>query len=326
MAKKQFLSLGFFIGSILFAVAMLYFPVLSLMSIFMSVICFSLSIIFTPRLWTIGVCTPIVFLFVWLISGRVSAALLFTIIFLPVGLALGLGLRKKKSFNDIVSFSTLNIAIIGILFFIVFIGELSNGSFNSKEALEPIFLEIKAALVEVFSVEDSSVNSFLLSYGVSSEQYVNAIFKSFVYNIPTFYVVFMLALSVSCYWVLKVVMKRTAKFNKIPDNFDCCRISYVGAISYFASTFLYLFTSDSVFGMVISNFSNIMTYVFAYAGISVIAYFLNFKKVSSVLKYGLLIFAFSVCLLPVGALNLVALIGVVDSYWDIRKRLGGYNI
>ena len=125
---------------------------------------------------------------------------------------------------------------------------------------------------------------------------------------------------------MKAIMIRTQVPVSFMGRFDGFRVSYTGALIYFISSIIMLFASNSVFGIALSNFSNIMTYVFAYAGISLIAYFLDFKNFSPFFKGAILIVAFAICLVPTGLLNIISLLGVIDAYWNIREKLNNSGI
>lgn len=321
MVKKQILSGGLFVAAVLLAASAVIFPAVSFVSVFAASLVCAFAVITSSTPWIMGIGSLAAFVISWIISGSASAALLFLVLFLPVGAALGLGFKNKWGFNDVIAFAALNGAILGVIALIVFIGEFSGGSFDIKATMEPVLLNFKELLHSAFVIDDPAVNAFYEAMGISSEQYINVIYFSVVYNIPTFYICFILLIAVICYWLVKAFYKRTPEPIDFMGRFDGCRISRTGAILYSVSTLLYLFTSNTVFGIIVSNFSNIMTYVLAYAGVSFIAYLLDFKNVSSFIKTGVIIASIAVCLLPMGLLNIIALLGFFDSCWNIRDRL-----
>ncbi len=321
MIKKQILSGGLFVVAVLLAASAALFPSVSFVSVFAASLVGSFAVINSTNPWILGIGSFAAFVIAWIVSGSASAAVLFLILFLPVSSAIGLGFKNKWGFNDVMSFAVLNSAILGVIALVVFIGEFSGGSFDVKSVMEPVFLNFKELLHSAFAVDDPAVGAFYEAMGVSAEQYINVIYLSVVYNIPTFYICFILLISVLCYWLVKAFYKRTPEPVDFMGRFDGCRISRTGAILYSISTILYLFSSNTVFGIIVSNFSNVMTYVLAYAGISFIAYLLDFKNVSPFIKTGVIIASIAVCLLPMGLLNIISLLGFFDSCWNIRERL-----
>ncbi|MBE6891794.1 MAG: DUF2232 domain-containing protein [Ruminococcaceae bacterium] len=321
MMKKQVLSAGLFVVAAILAASAVLFPSVSLVSVFSSSLVCIFSVIFSSNLWVIGIGSLVTFILAWVLSGSASAALLFLILFLPIGVALGLGFRNKWSFNESISYAVLNASVLGVLAIIVFIGEFSGGSFDVKAVLEPVFLSFKDLLRSAFVIDDPSVNAFYGAMGYTAEQYVDRLYYSIVYSLPTFFVCFILLVSVICYWLIKFFFKRTTVQVDFMGRFDDCRIGRTGAILYSLATLFYLFSSHSVFGIVVLNFSNIMTYVLAYAGISFIAYLLDFKNFSQFFKVGIIIASIAVCIIPGGLLNIIALLGFLDSCWNFRERL-----
>lgn len=321
MVKKQILVSGLFIASVLVAVFAVFFPAISFVAVYAASLLCALSMIYVKQPWIQGIGSLVVFVAAWAISGSASAALLFLLLFLPIGVALGLSFKAKLQLNESVSFAVLNSVVFGVVALLVFIGEFSEGSFDIKSVLEPIFLTFKDNLQAAFTVNDQSFVSLFETMGVSVEQYVDYIYLNVIYNIPTFFVCFILFISVIVFWTLKAIFKRTPVKVDFMGRFDGCRISPVGAILYSVSTLLYLFSSTTAFGVAVSNFSNVMTYVMAYAGISLIAYFLDFKNFSPFIKNALIIVSVAVCLIPGGFLNIIALLGFLDSCWNIREKL-----
>jgi uncharacterized protein YybS (DUF2232 family) len=66
-----------------------------------------------------------------------------------------------------------------------------------------------------------------------------------------------------------------------------------------------------------------MTIVFAYAGLSLIGYFLNMKSISKFVRIIIYIAIIAISLIPFGFSGIIALIGVADSYYHIRQRMSG---
>lgn len=326
MAKKQIISVGCLIASVLLACATVFFPFTSLVTVYASAVFFAFAVITSPSLFVVWIGSALTFIAVLLFSGSVSGALMFLLMFFPVGSALGIGFRSKKGFNETMALVSLFAAGLGLLALILFVGEFSDWSFDAKDALSPVFNKMKEFMLESFSAADPAVNSLFESKGASLAQFVNTSCLLLVSYIPLIYMGFMLCLAVLAFWMIKAIMIRTDTPVNFMGRFDGCRISYLGALLYFISTIVMLFSSNSVLGIAIANFSNIMTYVFAYAGISLIAYFLDFKNFSPFFKWAILIFAFAVCLIPTGLLNIISLLGIVDAYWNIREKLNNSGI
>ncbi len=321
MVKKQILSVGLFAASVLLAAAAVFLPVISFVSVLLAGIACAVSVILSSTPWVMAVGALVSFLLAWLLTGSASAALLFLVLFLPVGFALGLSFKNKKGLNDTVSFAVLNSAVLGTLALIVFIGEFSGGSFDVKEALDPVLSSFKSGLHTVFATDDPAATALMMSLGFSVESYIESLYYTVIFNIPMFYVSFILLLTVISYWTVKFIFKHTAEPIDFMGRFDGCRVSRLSAILYSIASLIYLFSTSSVFGLFIANYYNIMTCVLAYAGLSFIAYLLDLKNFSPMLKYGILIAAVALSFLPFGFRNLISLLGFFDACWNLRERI-----
>jgi len=74
------------------------------------------------------------------------------------------------------------------------------------------------------------------------------------------------------------------------------------------------------------NFSGVMSVVLSFAGISLISFLLELKNVSDPIRYIIIAVLLFVGLMPFGLSYLLSLVGLLDSYLDIRERLKNSGI
>ena len=324
MLKKQIYSIGFFIASVLLAVASLILPVFFMsFSWVASIVCFFASVILSCVMFAFsvtnahsllipGIGVILAFLGSWLLSGSATFSILFLIIFIPAGTALGLGYKNKKMLNATVMKAAVNAVILGLIAFTVLIGEFSGGSFDVKEALGPMTEKLKQYLIELFSVEDPSVSMVFDRMEISPKAFALFIYDYFITNITTFYMSF---------WIIKGLMKRTDNQVSFMGRFSDCKISYVGSIFYLICVCCYMLLSEYDIAIAFYNYSNILRLVFIYAGVSLISYFLEFKKLSNFARNLILVIVIVISFTSTVLSSLVIFLGLLDSGMNFRNRI-----
>lgn len=315
MIKKQIISAALFLGAVLLASSVVYAPFFGFAAVIITGILFAVSVITAYSPWVTAAEIFAALLVFSLVSGYFSAAMLLCVLFVPVGASVGFAFRKKLGFNQTVQISVFSSILAGVLSAVVFIADFSD-PFSVKTAFAPFSDALKAYLSSV-----TSETGNLLASGTTTQDVADVLYKYIVYNIPAWFMLFVLLSTVVCYWSVKNLFKRTTEPVAFMGRFDSCRISVAGTVFYFVATVVYMFSSGTVISATLSNFTLILTYMFAYAGISLIAYLLDFKEFTPFLKGVIVAVVVAFCILPLGLASLVALLGAVDSYLNIRERL-----
>ncbi len=333
MIKKQIYSIGFFIAAVLFALSSLVLPgvivdfsllgsaVYLFAAIVIACVCLSFSVISSQSLWVVGVGILIAFIGSWIALGSASFALMFLILFVPVGSALGLGYRNKKILNDVAMGASVNAVVLGLIAFAVLIGELSGGSFSVEDALRPLSESLKQYCIDLFTVDVEAFELFYKMQGISAKAFALFVHQYIIANIPTFYMSVILLETVVGFWIIKAIMKRTDEQVSFMGRFSDCRISAVGSVFYVICHVLYLIFGDSAVSVAFLNYSNILNYIYVYAGLSLIAFFLELKNWSSGMRTVVLAVVTMVCLVSPTLSVLVSMLGLFDSGLNIRERL-----
>lgn len=333
MVKKQIYSIGFFIAAVLFAFSALILPsilidfsllgatVYLFAAIVIACVFLAFSVTSSQSLWVVGVGVILTFIGSWIVSGSASFSLLFLILFVPVGATLGFGYRNKKILNDVAMGASVSAVVFGLIAFAVLIGELSGGSFSVEEALRPISESFKQYCIDIFTADVESFELFYKMQGISAKAFALFVYQYIIANIPTFYMSVILLETVFGFWIIKAIMKRTDEQVSFMGRFSDCRISVVGSVFYVICHVLYLIFGDSSVAVAFLNYSNILNYIYVYAGISLIAFFLELKNWSSGMRTVVLAVVIFVCLFAPSLSVLVSMLGLFDSGLNIRGRL-----
>jgi len=333
MVKKQIYSIGLCLASILFAFSSVILPGIFMnisllgsvfcffISIILSCVCFAFSVIFSPSLWVVGIGVILSFLGTWFVFGSATSAILFLLIFVPVGVALGFGYRNQKILNDTVMAAAINATVLGLIAFAVLIGESSGGSFDITAALEPISKSFEDFLVGIFTDEAVASNPLFFMLGTTPKAFAFFLYSYIISNIPTFYMSFILFEAVVSFWIIKSIMKRTKESVSFMGRFCDCKVSFIAVVFYCISNIVCMLFPDRDFTFAFSNYSNILNLVFIYAGISLIAYFLEFKNFGTVTKNIILVFVIVIGFTSPILSVIVSMLGFFDSGINIRNRL-----
>ncbi|MBQ2882035.1 MAG: DUF2232 domain-containing protein [Clostridia bacterium] len=333
MIKKQIYSIGFFIAAVLFAISSLILPgllmsfsllgsgICLLVLLVVSCICLAFSVVASQTLWVVGVGVIIAFIGSWIVLSSASAALMFLILFVPVGVALGFGYRNKKNLNNTVMGAAVNATVLGLIAFIVLIGELSGGSFSVSEALGPLSENLRQSCIDFFAADVETFEMVYQMLGVSAKAFALFVYSYIIANIPTFYMSAVLLQAVLGFWLIKSVMKRTEEQVSFMGRFSDCRVSFVAAVFYVICNVCYFIFSESDISAAFLSYSNILHYVFIYAGISLVAFFLELKNWGNGIRTVVLAVVIFVCIAFPQLSSLVSILGLFDSGMNIRERL-----
>jgi len=253
-----------------------------------------------------------------LVTGDPLPGLFILMIFFPVGLAVGIAFGAKRNLNSAGATSLLFSAVYFFLVFIVYavsatypdisITDAANGI---KETFLPQIENLLSSLIE--AQPDPSV--YTNTYSVST-------IASYIFSyVPTAFAIWCLFTSTVSFWILKRVFKSFSTDVSFAGTFSSFRVSRTGAFIYFFVSVISLFSIGSAVGAAALNYTAVMSLVFSYAGISLISFFLELKNISSVVRYLIIGILFVLGLMPFGLSYILSLLGLVDSYLDIRGKL-----
>jgi uncharacterized protein YybS (DUF2232 family) len=180
---------------------------------------------------------------------------------------------------------------------------------------------IKQFISETYDIIISGISN--TDIVIAKDTFVDSTYTQLIYSLPYYITAVILVIIILSYWLLKFILKGLSINVSHMGAFTTLTISRTGAIIYFICTLLSIFMSTGAENVVLYNFVSIMTVVFAYAGLSLIGYFLNMKSISKAIRIIIYIAIIAISLIPFGFSGIIALIGVADSYYHIRQRMSG---
>lgn len=264
--------------------------------------------------------TAVIFGSALFITGSVTVSFLILLTFLPIGVALGIAMMKKLNLNGTVALS-ISVSIIFVLIIIFFFVFEYSTKFSLEEAFAPIGASLKSVIAQSYDILVGGMNNTDIIAG--RDTFIEGSYQQLILSIPYYITAVLLFIIILSYWLLKFLLKGLSINVSHMGAFTTLTISRTGAVIYFICTLLSIFMSTGVESIVVYNFTSIMTLIFAYAGLSLIAYILNMKSISKIVRIIIYIAIIVICIIPFGFSGLVALVGIADSYYHIRKRMAG---
>lgn len=241
--------------------------------------------------------------------------LLILAMFFPVGWAVGTAYLMKRNLNSAgamaVMFGAVFIFAVFAVYALFTVGNFADAAENLKNTFVP---QVESMLTEAFSVQSEITDNMYL-YSVST--IASAIFS----YIPAAIAIWYLFCSAVSFSVLRKALKAAQEDVSFMGEFSDFRVSRAGAVAYFIASLISLLTLGSAVGTATLNFTGVMSVVLAYAGISLVNYILDFKNIPDILRRIIIIALFAVGILPIGISYLLSILGLVDSYLNIRERL-----
>jgi hypothetical protein len=243
--------------------------------------------------------------------------LLLLATFFPVGWAVGSSYLMKRNLNSAGAMSVLFGAVFLLAVFAVYalFSAPDGGSFAGvAESLREAFVSRVETALESAIAAQPEIPSNVALYSVPS--IAAAIFS----YIPAAIAIWYLACAAVSFAVLRKAQRAIGNDISFMGEFSDFRVSKAGAIVYFIASLISLLTMGSVAGTAALNFTGVMSTVLSYAGIALIAYILDFKNISGVFRRIIIVALFVIGILPIGISYILSLVGLVDSYLNIRER------
>lgn len=250
--------------------------------------------------------------------------LMILLLFYPAGLAAGYCCMMKKRVNSIGAHALLYGSVFFLLVFIVYaiFSTYPDISFTTaSENIKNMFIpEIEKAISAIFGGGQDTASEYDYIY---SYEYLATLVYSYI---PTVVGLWLLVSSYIASRGLKLIYKYFDQDASFMGGFSDFRVSRTGAYVYFLATIVSLFAMGSALSVTALNFSGVMSVVLSFAGISLISFLLELKNVSDPIRYIIIAVLLFVGLMPFGLSYLLSLVGLLDSYLDIRERLKNSGI
>lgn len=243
--------------------------------------------------------------------------LLLLAMFFPVGWAVGTAYHMKKNLNSAGAMAVLFGAVFLFATFAVYaLFSSEGGSFAAAaEGLRETFTsQVETVLQTAISSQPELTDNMYL-YSASS--IASAVFS----YIPAALAIWYLACSAVAFAVLRKAEKTAGNDVSFMGEFGDFRVSRTGAIFYFLASLISLLSMGSPVGTAALNFTAVMSVVLSFGGIALINYILEFKNISDIVRRIIIIALFVIGILPIGFAYLLSLLGLVDSYINIREKL-----
>lgn len=272
-----------------------------------------------------------VFLIVLLYTKKASLSLLYMFLFLPVGVAVGVSYRRKNDLGQAVLIALLVSALMFLLMCVSYILEVSP-IFSVRDALEPFRQMVSSvsdwiySQISAYAATDTS-NVFAPYLSMTRESFANTIFFQVVYSAPIVLGAIVMIVTALVYFVMKFLLRRMKNDVSFMTSFDLVRVTKGTAVLYMISTVLSVFlsfaTQSVAFYLVVYILSSLLGIVLSFCGLSVVWAFLKTRDISGIVRIILFIFIIFVCLVITFLPSLLAFLGVLDTFTDIRSRFSG---
>lgn len=276
-----------------------------------------------------------------IVFRSLATSLLIFVLFLPIGLATGLVIKKKGAVNSSVFISVIAVLLSGICAFCAYVYE-TNSSFSIPKAVEPIQEQLKASTDDIAklyctknkngkSAYELITNKTLTDAELSdcAKDISTQAYESTLVGIPIVIGEGILLTALICYYVAKSVLKKS--LNGEGTAFSDIRVSKTGAaitvLCLFVNFFATLTLSDMSPTTALLNtpwlftlniFATLMNSVLAVAGISVITHIV--KKVNLPKKNKMTLLVFTVVGFLLFGINIFSIVGTADSFFDFRRK------
>ena len=162
---------------------------------------------------------------------------------------------------------------------------------------------------------------------MTRESFANTIFFQVVYSAPIVLGAIVMIVTALVYFVMKFLLRRMKNDVSFMTSFDLVRVTKGTAVLYMISTVLSVFlsfaTQSVAFYLVVYILSSLLGIVLSFCGLSVVWAFLKTRDISGIVRIILFIFIIFVCLVITFLPSLLAFLGVLDTFTDIRSRFSG---
>ena len=304
---------------VVLAIAAVFFPVSFIPFSFAATALFAvataLSVSKTQRMITQGIIAA-AFIIAMITTGSLFVSCCILLLFYPIGAAVGVSFLQKKNLNSTGASALLAAAALTLVSVLIYIFEATYPDLSVENAVAPIAELFKAALTnyltdgnEALLADQSVLNS------------IDLLYTTVVSYIPSVLGIWFLLMALGAHWLLFSIMNATGHDCSHVEYFSEFRVGRAGAAVYCIATLFTLLSGTSALGYSMLNFTSVMSVVFTYAGISLIAFYLELKNIGKTKRIFICVVLFCLCLIPLGFSTVVSLIGIADSWMNIRERL-----
>lgn len=276
-----------------------------------------------------------------IVFRSLSTSLLIFVLFLPIGLATGIVLKKKGSLNSAVFISVIAVLLSGICAFCAYVYE-TDSSFNIPQAVEPIQEQLKAStddIAKLYCTKNKSgkapyeliTNKTLTDAELSdcAKDISTQAYEFTLVGIPIVIGEGILLTALICYYVAKSILKKS--LNGAGTAFSDIRVSKTGTVIMIVCLIINMFTPltfsnmspttallNSPWLFTLNIFATLMNSVLAVAGISVLIHV--FKKVNLPKKNKVTLIVFIVVGFLLFGITIFSIVGTADSFFDFRRK------
>ncbi len=246
-------------------------------------------------------------------------SLLPLLTFFPVGWAVGQSVHTKSNLNSTGATALLTGSVFCVIVFFFYAFYSTYPDISLQTAAENIqntvLTYIENFLYELVFPDSGQLSEYLYTYSFSE-------LSSDIFSYaPTIIACWFLLSATVAFFVLKFTFDLFQQDVSFMGGFGDFRVSKTGAVVYFIATLLTLISSDSVFLVAFVNFYSAMSVVMTYAGISLVGFFLEFKNIPVILRRVIMAVIIICSIIPIGISSILSLVGLLDSYLNIRERL-----
>ena len=247
-----------------------------------------------------------------------------------LGIPLAIAVLARQDFSDAMqSGLTASILVTAVAAFIQVFLSVPGHTFNVQYAFDLVFNKTKALFLQALTMMQSAqlpdqAAGMLDLKDLTVEEAAELYARNLVPTLPGIYAALILGGLCIVWWGLKAAVSKDPrieiKYMGRADNYVPGRIvSVVFLLSMICGSLLQPGSGLQIAGM---NLSLICTAVIAFGGFSLVLYLINTRARSKVLRALLICGVLILSLFSYAAVALF-LIGVVNSYIDLRKLLGG---
>jgi len=318
---KNYVKILYMCISCFFGLLTVIFPVFILPFTIIASVSFAIVLVNEKQPYFLIGMTIFTFIAVLIFTSSVTTSFLAVFTFFPIGLSLGISYINKSNINKTVSLSFI-FSIIGMLIiFIFFIFENSRG-FSIEEAFTPIKSFLNTVFSAYFNVLSQNMDTSIIG-NMTETDFAKQMTAVLLELSPALIAVYLGLFAIICsYWLLKFMLKKIGNDAKNMSVFTTLTISKTGAVLYFISlTLSLLFADNMLISSILYNITFIFSYVFAYSSLSLIGFYMNYKNFSPYIKIFVFITVIGFCILPFGLINILSVLGVSDSIYNLRKRI-----
>lgn len=253
-------------------------------------------------------CTVLCFI----LTGSATLSFVILLMFVPVGISVGFSCLQKKDLNITGSVSLVSFIALAAVTVFVFVIEHTYPQISFKDTFNDSYKFLSDILISYIPTE--------------FESYAGDAVRSVISYIPSGLAVYSL---LQCAVVYRILGMTLVKYGSSPDftiqPFTAFRVSRTGSFFFFIVTIISLLVSgNSSLSFACENFVSVMSCVMMYAGASVIIWILDEKGCSRIMKTVIFVALCIIAFVPVLS-YVLSLVGLVDSYIDLRSKFAANN-